>query len=241
MATTPTDSNPVTEYTQIISLAVHEMRTPASVVGGYLRMLLSDTGTPLDPRHRRMLEEAEKSCGRLVGLLSELSDLAKLDAGTAAVRHERFDIFELVRELASNVHEGDDREVRLEPQGLAVGALVEGDRMRIRSSLECVMRAVMREQPSSTVVVLDTQRVHDDGGRPVARIVVAPAADVARAAATRAGTFEDQRGGLGLGLPLARRVVTRHGGQIWSPVPTDGSELPLGARGAIVVTFPLLE
>lgn len=230
----------VSEYTRLISLAVHEMRTPASVVGGYLRMVLNDASTPLEARQRRMLEEAEKACARMVGLLNEFSDLGKLDAGIAAVRTERFDFFELVRDVATNVHEAEDREVRLDPRGLSSGGLLEGDRTRLRTSIEFVMRAVMREQPTATVVVADAQRVLADG-RAQARLVVAPAPSVERALAAPVGSFDDQRGGLGLGLPITRRVVTRLGGQIWSPAPADGSEWPLGERGAIVLTIPLLE
>ncbi len=238
MPTTPSD--PTTEYTRLISLAVHEMRTPASVVGGYLRMVLNDATTPLEPRQRRMLEEAEKSCARMVALLTEFSDLGKLDAGLASIRTERFDIFELIRDVAGNVHEAEDREVRLELQGLTSGGLLEGDRTRLRSSLDFVMRAVMREQPTATVVVADAQRVTVDG-TPQARLVVAPAPDLARSSGSAVSGFDDHRGGLGLGLPIARRVVARFGGAIWSPLPVDGTELPLGQRGAIVVRLPLLE
>lgn len=234
------DDGRVTEYTRLISLAVHEMRTPASVVGGYLRMLLNETSGPLEARQRRMVEEAEKACGRLVALLSELSDLGKLDAGLAAVRSERFDLFELVRDVAANVHEAEERDVRLVAQGLASGGTIEGDRTRLRSSLEFVMRAVLREQPASTTVVVEAQRAVGRG-RVVARIVIAPEADLTRATDAPAGRFDDTRGGLGLGLPLARRVIARFDGQVWSPAPPDGTELPLGARGAIVVSMPLRE
>ena len=234
------DVTPVTEYTRIISLAVHEMRTPASVVGGYLRMLLNDTTPPLEARQRRMLEEAEKSCGRLVALLNELSDLGKLDSGAATIRSERFDVFHLVREVAANVHEAEDRDVRLVPHGLFTGGFIDGDRARLRSAIEFVLRAVLREQPTATTVVADARCLVRDG-RPTAHIVVAPEPDIDRASASPVGRFDDQRGGLGLGLPIARRVITRFGGQVWSPVPMDGSELPLGSRGAIVVSIPLVE
>ena len=40
-------------YPKLISLAVHELRSPASVVGGYLRMLQRDTEAPLSDRQRR--------------------------------------------------------------------------------------------------------------------------------------------------------------------------------------------
>ena len=42
---------------RVMSLAVHELRTPVTVVGGYLRMLLREQAGPLTERQRKMLEE----------------------------------------------------------------------------------------------------------------------------------------------------------------------------------------
>src|SRR5262249_54075067 len=52
MSTTTVESCP-----DLLSLAVHEFRTPASVIGGYLRMLQRDV-EPLTPRQRKMVDEA---------------------------------------------------------------------------------------------------------------------------------------------------------------------------------------
>ena len=73
------------QYPELLSLAVHEFRTPASVVGGYLRMLQRDSESFTD-RQRKMIDEAEKSCARLVALIAELSDVSKLDAGIDLAR-----------------------------------------------------------------------------------------------------------------------------------------------------------
>ncbi len=236
---TPDSLTPSTvEYTKLISLAVHEMRTPTSVVVGYLRMLLNDASAPLSDRQRRMIGEAEKACERLVVMLGEFSDVGKLDAGTAVIKDERFDLFELAKSVGESVHEPLDREVGLETRGIAVGGMFQGDRARIQSLLTVVVRAVVREQPAGTTVVLDVQPVTRDG-RSFARIVVAPEPDLARASETEPSEFDDRRGGLGLGLPLGRRVVARYGGLIWSPTPPDDRPLPIGSRGAIALLLPL--
>src|SRR3954462_10637017 len=104
---------PPDTYPQLISLAVHELRTPASVVGGYLRMLQRDEEAPLNPRQLKMVDEAAKACARIVSLIVELSDIGKMDAGVMAMAERPLDLFELVDGVAAGMHEAGDRGVRL--------------------------------------------------------------------------------------------------------------------------------
>src|SRR5688572_2378947 len=111
-------------YPKLISFAVHELRSPASVVGGYLRMLQRDAETPLSDRHRKMVIEAEKSCARLVALIAELSEIGKMDDGLIALAQSDIDLFSLVAEVAESVHEAAERGVSLEVRGQPEGAVI---------------------------------------------------------------------------------------------------------------------
>ena len=124
-----------TDYPRLMSLAVHEFRTPASVVGGYLRMMQRD-GEPLSERQQKMIEEAEKSCGRLVALVNEMSELAKLDAGLARLAEAPVDVFGLVHEVAAVVHEASERNVHLEARGPGRRSAIR----RCHTAQECVRR-----------------------------------------------------------------------------------------------------
>jgi signal transduction histidine kinase len=227
------------EYAELLSLAVHEFRTPASVVGGYLRMLLRDTDEPLSDRHRRMVTEAEKSCARLVELVAELSEVAKLDRGTVMLNEECFDLFHVLEEVAANVQESKDRGVHLHIRGEASGAPIKGDLTRILFAFTSFFRAVLREQPAGRSVIAERRRVQKPGtGSAV--VVIAPESDAMQAYESTPAAFIEKRGGLGLALPLARRVIERHGGRVWSPEvghTVEGST----ASGAIIVSLPLEE
>src|SRR6185503_15672860 len=87
-----TDGPVEAQWPRLLSLSVHEFRTPISVVSGYLRMVLKDPAGRLDERYRRMLEEADKSCNRLSALTAEMSDLSALEAGTAEFKKAPVDI-----------------------------------------------------------------------------------------------------------------------------------------------------
>jgi signal transduction histidine kinase len=224
-------------YPQLLSLAVHELRTPASVVGGYLRMLQRDADSSLNERQRKMIEEAEKSCARLVQLVAELSDVSKLDAGLITLARQPLDIFTLVEEVAGSVHEHADRDVRLEVRGDSSGAPLAGDTARLGTAFHSIFRAILREQPAAGVVVAE-RRLDTSRGITSAVIVVAQSEHVHAAYSAPAGPFDEKRGGLGLALPIARRVIEAHGGHISSPVAPDDADTIAG-RGAAIITLPL--
>ena len=224
------DSDPLP---RLLSLAVHELRTPVTVVAGYLRMLLRDQGGPLTDKQRKMVEEAERSCGRLNTLVSEMSDLGKLESGTAALAQQDVDITALLAELASGMHEGEDRGVRLELRGTDRPIVVTGDRTRLASALTALMHAALRERGEPGAVIAQCSTVENADGVRYALVAfgdatVLPA--LTQSAMNSMPPFEEFRGGLGLALPVARRVIEGHGGALWS---ADG------ARAASALRLPL--
>ena len=227
-------------YPPLLSLAVHEFRTPASVVGGYLRMLQKDQDPPMSERQRRMIDEAEKSCARLVAILAELSDIGKLDSGAIKLAERPLELFALVEKVAELVHEASERDVRLKLIGPSNGAPLTGDATRLETAFDAVFRAVLREKPGPSTVVAERRLdVHD--GKTSAVIIVADDGCVQEAYDREPAPFDDSRGGMGLALPLAKRVIEGHGGRIWSPSNSSGSADspdPI-ARGSIMISFPV--
>ena len=219
---------------QLLSLAVHEFRTPASVVGGYLRMLQRDTDPPLSERQRRMVDEAEKSCARLVAIVAELSDIGRMDSGALSLGQQSLDVFSLVGEVAELVHEAKDREVLLDVRGSTTGAPMTGDLIRLRAAFDAIFRAILREKPGPATVVAE-RRLDVRDGRSSAVVIVADAASVQQAYERDPGPFDEKRGGLGLALPLARRVIEGHGGRLWSP---SGGDDAL-TRASAVISLPI--
>ncbi len=198
-------------YPELISLAVHELRTPANVVWGYLRMLQSAEGT-IGERERRMIDEATRSCERLLALVEELSDVGRLDDGRLAMTKTPVDLFPLVADAVGDVREGGDRGIRVEATGTASGAVLDGDAHHLRRALTAVFRSVAREQPGPCTIAVE-RVVKRSSGATEAIVTVGAQASSASAQAG-AGAFNDLRAGLGLALPIARRVIEAHGGRV---------------------------
>jgi signal transduction histidine kinase len=194
--------------------------------------MLQKDADGLSERQRRIIDEAAKSCERLTEVVNELSDVGKLDAGSLTVARERFDVFPLVTEAADAVRSLSQGDIAIAVTGEESGAEIQGDRARLRLALCTLVRTVLREQSSADVVV-QRHLVAAPGGRS-ALVVVATASDAASAPAAPRARLDEGRGGLGLSLPIARRIVERHGGEIWSPADDAGQ----AARGAILVRLP---
>ena len=221
-------------FPRAMSLAVHELRTPVTVVSGYLRMLLREQGGPLTDKQRKMLEEAERSCARIGALVGEMSDLGKLEGRELALAQQPFDLAGLLAELASGMHEGEDRGVRLELRGADRPVTVTGDRTRLAAAIKALMHSVLRERGEPGVIVVDCSTTADTTP---AWAVVAIAEEsliplLTAAARTAPPAFDEWRGGLGMALPVARRVVEAHGGQLWS---ADGTQ----SRAASALRIPI--
>jgi K+-sensing histidine kinase KdpD len=213
---------------------VHELRTPVTVVCGYIRMVLKEHGGPLTDKQKKMLQEAERSCERIGALVGEMSELGKLESRELAVPRQEFDLAALIRDVASDMHEGQDRGVRLDVRVPDTPVTVTGDRARLSAAITTLLHAALRERGEPGVIVADCSVVDGSPGW----AIFAVGAEDALPSLIRAGLdtpppFDEWRGGLGLALPVARLVVETLGGAMWSAPgdrPRAGSALKLPLR-----------
>jgi signal transduction histidine kinase len=136
----------------LISLIAHEVRSPAAVVAGYLRLLLKGTAqnAPGPERNspeaeRHMIEEANRSCGRLLGLVQQLGELAILEESDAFRSPAHVYIFLLCEEVV--------RAAALEGGAATFScadvdrrSIVGGDADRLKQALAALVAVVLRER-----------------------------------------------------------------------------------------------
>lgn len=220
------------DWPKVLSLTVHEFRTPLTVVAGYLRMLSTDRVGPLSDSQRRVIQEAERSCARLSSLLAEVSDVAHFHQGRLSFLRTPVPLDDILLGVA--VPPVADTPVTLEREGGAPGETIDGDAARLRQALSAVATAVAREIMDGPALFMLTEIRERNGGREafVAFGSEAGARGVLAADARSLPPFDATRGGNGLSLVVARQVLEDHGASL-SGAPGDhpkagaGISLPL--------------
>lgn len=211
----PTDPR----WSKILSLSVHEFRTPMTVVAGYLRMLLKEKAGPLSDQQRRLLEEAEKACGRLTALLSEVSELSTLEAGTAAFNKQSTNLNDVLPIAIQQLPPLPDRQINIDLQLVDGQAPLRADPVKLGQALGAIIAALRRELVTSDRLIVRAQRRAAKGSSSYEILVGDDAAVAALAAEDVASgaTFDEWRGGVGLSLMNARRILNAHGGTVHGP------------------------
>ena len=228
-----TDGPVEAKWPRLLSLSVHELRTPISVVAGYLRMVLKDPSGTLDGQYRHFLEEGAKSCDRLAGLVAEMSELSALESGKAAFKRAPFDLRAVLADAIAALPDVPERTVDVELTTGDGPAVIEGDSPRLKTALAAILHGLRREVVSTDRLIV-RERTGEYSNKPAAWIAIAEAEhidSVANARLDSLTTFDEWRGGCGLSLAVARRIIDGHAGGVWS--------LAEGPKTAAVVALPL--
>jgi signal transduction histidine kinase/CheY-like chemotaxis protein len=204
--------------TQFLANISHELRTPMHGILGVARLLHLEAH---DPAVARRVELIESSGVHLLGLINDLLDISRLEAGRFALRSERFELGGLVETLA------DLYTVRAGDKGLAFAlnlrlerpCWVRGDASRVRQVLHNLLGNAVKFTHSGSVtltVVRDaasgmlTAEVQDTGPG-IAPHDLAHVFEAFRQVGDADGRpFE----GTGLGLTIARDIAQAMGGEL---------------------------
>ena len=206
----------------MISLITHELRSPAGVVAGYLRLLIRDGAGHLTERDRAMIEEADRSCARLLRVVRELDDLASLEERETFLSPSPEPIFLLCEKVVSAITPDGDATVTFSCAEDDRSTVVQGNRGRLKRAFAALIACTRREYGNGPVEAHGF--VSGDLGTPHAVIALARPGIAGRhkeIVLHRHVAFDRWRGGAGMSWLIACRIVEGHGGQIWSMAADD--------------------
>jgi signal transduction histidine kinase len=213
---------------QFLANMSHELRTPLNAILGYTELILDRIYGEAPGRMQQVLERVQANGRHLLGLINDVLDLAKIEAGQLALSLADYSMHEVVQSVV----------VAVEPLATAKRLAFKsdvasdlprgrGDERRIAQVLLNLVGNAIKFTDAGEVAV---KAAASNGSFTVAVSDSGPGIS----AADQARIFDEfqqadssptkTKGGTGLGLAIAKRIVEMHKGRIWvESVPGEGS------------------
>lgn len=197
----------------------HELRTPLHTVIGFAELLAEETEAQLSDRQRRFLTHIRKDSEHLLGLINDVLDLSRIEAGGLTLHTESLGLHAVADEVVESIRPyAESRSVSVHlaaPMDFDVLA----DRLRLRQILTNLLSNGAKFTPSGGSVTVHARRDADM----VEVAVVDTGVGIPREESGR--IFEKfyqvgytpvgVREGTGLGLAICRQLVEMQSGRIW--------------------------
>lgn len=204
---------------EFISLASHQLRTPATGVKQYLGMVLQGMAGELPAAQKTLLEKAYESNERQLTIVSDLLKVAQVDAGKVHIRQRPVDLVELVRDVAkeqADTYASRNQKLQVVAKGDTVFA--SADDAKVRMVFENLIdNASKYSDPATSVTVTVSEEdawtrvdIADHGVGLATEDIDKLFEKFSRVH----NHLSTQVGGTGLGLYWAKNIIDLHGGMI---------------------------
>jgi signal transduction histidine kinase len=213
-----------------VSDVSHELRTPLTSIYGYVDYLLEGLGGELNPVLKDSLTRVHGNTKRLIRLINDLLDLARIEAGRAELHLTRLPLMEVAGEVIDELRPlALDKDIDLGLEASSPGLCVRADRDKLHQILlNLTHNAVKFTPPGGRVRVALASR----GDGTVVTAVRDTGEGIPGEELTRVfekfyqvGNADTHGKGSGLGLTITQKLVELQGGTIWvASVPGQGTE-----------------
>ena len=195
----------------------HELRTPLQTILGFSELGMSRG------RHQTtlasMFSDIHDAGQRMLVLVNDLLDIAKIESTVGAFHFERADVRDLIEDVAAEL----ELQLYKKRQGLGLQLgraplVAKVDPTRLQQVVRNVLGNAMKFSPEDSIIDIAADnpddntiriQIRDRGpGIPPAEL------DAVFQAFVQSSQTRDGSGGTGLGLAICRKIITAHGGSI---------------------------
>ena len=225
---------------QFLASMSHELRTPLNAIIGFTEVLLSSAREPVTARQRGALEKVHRSGKHLLGLINDILDLSKIEAGRMEPRPVPFELAPVLRESLDAVEPlAQKKDLLCRAVGLEGAPEIVQDPAKVKQIVLNLLSNAVKFTTEGSIEL----RFACDGGSVVVSVSDTGVGIAPEHAALVFDPFRQVDGnttkdaGTGLGLTISRRLAQLMGGTLdLHSVPGQGStftlRLPLHCPGA---------
>ena len=212
----------------------HELRTPLNSIIGFSQALGQGLAGPVSKEQKEYLDDILESGRHLLGIINEILDLAKIEAGRTELEYATFGVAELFdKSLFLFREKADKHRMQLELEIAPELGELHADYQRLRQVLINLLGNAFKFTEDGGSIALRARP--DDGfGDSGGLHVSVEDSGIGIKAADLERLFEPfeqlepsltkKYEGTGLGLALSKNIIEQHGGRIWAEsVPGQGS------------------
>jgi len=215
----------VADQESFIYTVSHDLRAPIRVVEGFARILKEDYGRFLDRIGNDHTDRILAAAARMNSMIDSLLALSRLQS--QPIKRQPVDLSQLTRYVLEDLRSNEperEAEIHIEP-----GLVIQGDPTLMRIAIENLVGNAWKYSSQSPTTRIEFKR-EMVAGTPTFIIADAGAGFDMRFADRLFGVFQRLHSakdfqGTGVGLASVRRIIRRHGGDIWAE-----SEVGKGAR-----------
>ena len=222
---------------QFLANMSHELRTPLNAILGYTELMLDNIYGEPPNKMQAVLQRVQSNGKHLLGLINDVLDLSKIEAGQFTLAIVDYSIKEIVHTVFTTLEAlaaEKKLELRVElPPNLP---RARGDDRRLTQALLNLVGNAIKFTDSGTVTISAsvhngnyTLSVRDTGPG----IAEADQAKIFQEFQQADSSATKKKGGTGLGLAIAKNIVEMHGGEI-------GIHSVLGQGATFYFTVPIL-
>lgn len=203
---------------EFISIASHQLRTPATVVKQYTGMLLEGYAGELSDTQKQMLQKAYQYNNTQLHIINDLLKVAQADANRVVTIRKPTDMVHLLKEvIASSKLDYDSHHVQLIFKTLVKSVMCNVDPLHMRMIFENLLSNANKYSPEERKVVVELKDDLDNVIISVKDEGVGIALKDLPKLFTKFSRIDNplsHAGGTGLGLYWAKKLVDLHGGQV---------------------------
>jgi signal transduction histidine kinase len=203
-----------------LSVTSHELRTPMSIIKGYIQMMLKGNLGTISNEQKKALDIILQNSNRLDALIQDILDISRLESGTMKFIPERTNVKNMVEQTIETMQSiADTKNIKINIRLEENTPDLIIDQERVKQVIVNLLNNAIKFSNEGSIITIFVRKTRN--------YVLFEIQDFGRGIPTdkqdkifeifyQTDSERDRKfGGVGLGLAISRGIILAHGGNIW--------------------------